>query len=72
MNYIVSIIASLLIIISEIFKKDKRKEEVAIIKDKQQEVDFQSQVEEIVKSAESKDENEKNAALHNVRILISE
>lgn len=72
MSQILSIIGSLLSVILLFFKKDKRKEEIVRIKDKQVEVDFQSKVEEIVKAAESKDENVKNNAVNDVRVLLSE
>jgi hypothetical protein len=51
---------------------NKRKEEIQKVQDKQQEINFQSQVEEIVKAAESKDEKTKADALNSVRVLVSE
>ena len=72
MAKLIALINAITAIFAVIFGRNKRKEEVQKVQDKQQEINYQSQVEEIVKSAESKDEKTKADALAAVRLLISE
>lgn len=71
LNNLLEIIKSIL---SFIFNK-KREEKLEVInkiEEKQQEVDFKSEVEEVVKKVESDNLNEKNKAIDDMRKLIAE